>query len=159
MSIVPFRLPPDTFVKHDAVKLAAAEGIANREDGVVPELKLKQNCKRSAARETRPNLLRDDHIVLLAIDALLALHASFKKWRSRRRTLRALADLDERQLHDIGLTRDEGLHGYGSISWSLGRRECYRALSELDDSEINNLSEFGRQVWREARRATHHRGE
>jgi hypothetical protein len=25
--------------------------------------------------------LRDDHIVLLAIDALLALHASFKKWR------------------------------------------------------------------------------
>jgi uncharacterized protein YjiS (DUF1127 family) len=51
-------------------------------------------------------VLRDDHVVLLAIDALLALYASFKKWRNRRRTLRALADLDDRQLRDIGLTRD-----------------------------------------------------
>jgi len=49
----------------------------------------------------------DDHIVLLAIDVLLALHASFKKWRRHRRALRALADLDERQLNDIGFTRDE----------------------------------------------------
>lgn len=54
-------------------------------------------------------LLRDDHIVLLAIDAFLALRTSFKKWRTRRRTLRALADLDERQLRDIGLTHDEAL--------------------------------------------------
>jgi uncharacterized protein YjiS (DUF1127 family) len=51
-------------------------------------------------------LLRDDHIVLLAIDALLALYASFNKWRNRRRTLTALADLDDHQLRDIGLTRD-----------------------------------------------------
>jgi len=51
-------------------------------------------------------VLRDDHVVLRAIDALLALYASFKKWRNRRRTLLALGDLDDRQLHDIGLTRD-----------------------------------------------------
>jgi uncharacterized protein YjiS (DUF1127 family) len=42
----------------------------------------------------------------LAIDALLALHTLFKKWRSHRRTLRELADLDDHQLRDIGLTRD-----------------------------------------------------
>ena len=157
MSIIPFRLSPDTFVKHDVVKLADADDIATSMDSVVPGGRLKQNCKSSAAgRETGPNLLRDDHIVLLAIDALLALHASFKKWRSRRRTLRALADLDERQLHDIGLTRDEAL--YGQTSWSLGGHKCYRALAELDDSELSNLSEFGRQVRRELRHATHHRG-
>jgi uncharacterized protein YjiS (DUF1127 family) len=69
--------------------------------------------------------LRDDHIVLLAIDGLLALHTAFKKWRNRRRTLRALADLDERQLRDIGLTRDEAL---GETT-----HKSYRALAELDD--------------------------
>jgi uncharacterized protein YjiS (DUF1127 family) len=65
-------------------------------------------------------LLRDDHIVLAAIDALLALHASFKNWRNSRRTLRALADLDDRQLRDIGLTRDDS--------------DCYRPLAEDDDA-------------------------
>ena len=51
--------------------------------------------------------LRDDHLVLLTINRLLALHAAFKRWRKRRKTLRALADLDDRQLRDIGLTRDD----------------------------------------------------
>jgi hypothetical protein len=63
----------------------------------------------NGAHKTSSVLLRDDHIVLLAIGAFLALHASFKKWRTRRRTRRALADLDERQLRDIGLTHDEAL--------------------------------------------------
>ena len=51
-------------------------------------------------------LLRDDHIALLAIDALLSLHASFKKWRDQRRTSRALADLNDYELRDIGLIRE-----------------------------------------------------
>src|SRR5262245_38179211 len=51
-------------------------------------------------------LMRDDHSVLLATDALLALHTSFKKCRNRRKTLSALADLTDHQLRDIGLTRD-----------------------------------------------------
>ena len=55
----------------------------------------------------RPPILRDDHLVLLTINRLLALHAAFRRWRKRRKTLRALADLDERQLRDIGLTRDD----------------------------------------------------
>jgi len=50
--------------------------------------------------------LRDDHIVLLAIDALLSLRGSLKKWRNRRKTLRALAELNDHQLRDIGLVRD-----------------------------------------------------
>jgi uncharacterized protein YjiS (DUF1127 family) len=51
--------------------------------------------------------LRDDHLVLLTIDRLLALHAAFKRWRKRSKTLHALAELDDRQLRDIGLTRDD----------------------------------------------------
>lgn len=54
-----------------------------------------------------PYPLRDDHLVLLTINRLLTLHAAFKRWRKRRKTLRALSDLDERQLRDIGLTRDD----------------------------------------------------
>ena len=68
--------------------------------------RLKQKRDGSRQHQASFGLLRDDHIVLLAIDALLALHASFKKWRNRRRTLLALGDLDDRQLRDIGLTRD-----------------------------------------------------
>jgi len=56
-----------------------------------------------------PASLRNDHVVLLAIDALVALRAWFKKWRDHRRTLRALADLEEHQLRDIGLTREGAL--------------------------------------------------
>lgn len=99
-------------------------------------------------------LLRDDHIVLLAIDAFLALHTSFKKWRTRRRTLRALADLDERQLRDIGLTRDEAL--LETTSKLLSRHKSYRTLAELDDTQLSNLSELGLQVRREARHAAQH---
>jgi uncharacterized protein YjiS (DUF1127 family) len=51
--------------------------------------------------------LRESHIVLYAVDAFVRLHASFKKWGNRRLTLRALSDLDENQLRDIGLARDE----------------------------------------------------
>jgi len=69
----------------------------------------------------------------LTIDRLLALHAAFKRWRKRRKTLRVLADLDERQLRDIGLTRDD-VH--------------YEALAELEDAHskrINNKVLGGRK--------------
>jgi uncharacterized protein YjiS (DUF1127 family) len=55
----------------------------------------------------RPPILRDDHLVLLTIDRLLALCAAFRRWRNRRKTWRALYDLDDRQLRDIGLTRED----------------------------------------------------
>src|SRR5262245_59996704 len=74
----PFKIPPGTFVEYENPMSPAAEP------------------------------LRDDHLVLLTIDRLLALHAAFKRWHKRRKTLRALADLDVRQLRDVGLTRDQG---------------------------------------------------
>lgn len=45
---------------------------------------------------------------------------SFIRWCNRRRTLRALADLDDRQLRDIGLTRDD---------------RQYHALAEHEDAQ------------------------
>lgn len=88
-----FKCPPDAFVKHDDFKLPGANKITTSVGGAGQ--KLEQKCNNLASRDAPSVLLRDDHIVLLAIDALLALHASFKKWRKYRRTLRALADLDE----------------------------------------------------------------
>ena len=99
-----FRCPPNTSVKHEHVKLPEGSTIATCIDGAGQRLGRKRSG--TAAHDASPVLLRDDHIVLLAIDGLLALHAAFKKWRQRRTTLRAIADLDERQLRDIGLTRD-----------------------------------------------------
>ena len=96
-----------------------------------------QNSSLSADNETRSAPLRNDHIVLWAIDRLLALHVVLVRWRRRRRTFRALADLDEEQLQDVGLTRSH---------------RSYRALAELDDTQLCHLSEHGLQVRREVRR-------
>jgi hypothetical protein len=56
--------------------------------------------------------------------------ASFKKWRNRRLTLRALADLNEHQLRDIGLARDEN---------------GYRPLEDLDTS-MEEKSDIGAEL-------------
>jgi uncharacterized protein YjiS (DUF1127 family) len=110
-----------------------------------------QNCNSKPPPKASSALLRDDHVVILAIDAVLALHASFKRWRKRRRTLRALAGLDERQLRDIGLTRRATARETAS-AW-LGRDKSYRVLAELDDDQLVNLSDLGRQIRREAQHA------
>jgi uncharacterized protein YjiS (DUF1127 family) len=60
---------------------------------------------------------------------LRAADASFRKWRQRRKTLRVLAELDECQLRDIGLTRNKALpddsfrllRGYKTHSALAGR--------------------------------------
>jgi uncharacterized protein YjiS (DUF1127 family) len=94
-----FRFPRN-FVRHDDLRLSSGGAIEQVEP------KPKRKCGRPVFGEGRAPL-RDSHIVLFAIDVLVMLHASFKKWRNHRLTLRALDDLDERQLRDIGLTRDE----------------------------------------------------
>ena len=121
--------------------------VTNYPHDVVRASAHKQNCTDSAARKASSVLLRDDHLVLLAIDGLLALYASFKRWRKRRQTLRALGKLDERQLRDIGLTRGD----ISTASWWRSRENCYRALAELGDGQLSNLSEVGLQFRREAR--------
>jgi len=82
---------PSNFVRRDDIKL----GLGDAVEHVEPK------------RSKEPVPLRNSHIVLYAVDALVTLHASFTKWRNHRITLRALVDLNEDQLRDIGLTRDE----------------------------------------------------
>jgi uncharacterized protein YjiS (DUF1127 family) len=98
-----FRIPRN-FVRRDDIRFSSG-GVVER-----VEPKGKRNCDSSPLhKELAP--LRDSHIVLYAVEASITLYASFKKWRNRRRTLRSLADLDDHQLRDIGLTRDEtGYH-------------------------------------------------
>src|SRR5262249_30668787 len=108
-----FKSSPHTFVKHGEVKLFGANTIG------VGHAAPKRTNNKSVVTP-----LRDGHLVLLAVDGLVALQASFKKWRNHRRTLRALADLDERQLRDIGLTREIAL---------LGHQTDYPALAELNE--------------------------
>ena len=71
-----------------------------------------------------PNIRRT--LGMTARAAWRALHALFKNWHTRRRTLRALADLNDRELRDIGLTR------YGNDS--------YCPLSGVDDTKLGCVS-------------------
>jgi uncharacterized protein YjiS (DUF1127 family) len=102
MSLTMFRLPPSSFTKHDDAKI-----IGTSLDGSKAR---KQKPKRKVPRETEAALLRKDHIVLLAIDGLLVLQAAIKRYLMRRRAQRILATLDDRQLKDVGLTRDKASH-------------------------------------------------
>jgi uncharacterized protein DUF1127 len=102
---------PHSFVRHDNFETGNRPVTVN----ALYELEnVTGSNKRSATR-------RDDHIILAVIDSLFYLHASFRRWRNRRRTLRALADLDEAQLRDIGLTRDDPILD-SSFQWPSHRR-------------------------------------
>ena len=111
-----FRSTPSLFVQYHDLKLPQRTVDGRQVEGAGQGSQ--QNRDGSPHNQASSVLLRNDHIILLAIDALLALHASFKKWRNRRRTLRVLADLDDRRLRDIGPTRDG---------------DKYRALAECDE--------------------------
>ena len=96
-------------------------------------------------------LLRKDHIFFLVMDAVLTGRTAVRRWWEHWRTRQALADLDARQLRDIGVTRAQALRE--SRRWWPGRDRSRRALAELGDSEICNLSESGLRIRREVRRA------
>ena len=115
-----FKLP-SKFVKHDRFE------VDHRTVTINALYEVQSNCKRPVA-------LRDDHVILAVIDGLVYLYTSFKRWRSRRRTLRALADLDERQLRDIGLTRNDPL--FDVHFRSPAYHDDYRAFPELDDRPL-----------------------
>ena len=86
---IQFRFPPGAFVKHDGIKLFDAQAAGH------VERKLKEKRDKPFACKSPSAPLRDDHIVLLAVDVLVALYAAFRKWRNHRRTLRALDELDD----------------------------------------------------------------
>lgn len=96
--------PPHAFAKHDDFEINGT-GSTNKvtREPAHEHRDNPGNCRTSSV------LLRDDHLILFVIDLVLALHARWKRWRKHRQTLRALADLDERQLRDIGVTRDNDL--------------------------------------------------
>jgi uncharacterized protein YjiS (DUF1127 family) len=128
------------------------------------------------ANKTDPRLLREDHVLCFIIDALLAVHGAAKRWLKRRRTRELLAALDEHQLRDIGLTRADVVSEsailravvarrdqVGGVSatiltvrrWWKNRDASRRALAEIEDNQLPNLSDIGRQLRREARRCAH----
>jgi uncharacterized protein YjiS (DUF1127 family) len=116
---------------------------------------LRQNCNEAMPAgcpgKADRGLVRQDHILFLVMDAGLAAYAAVRRglesWRSRQ----ALAELDERQLRDIGVTRAQALHE--SRRWLPGHDRSRRALAELGDSQLCNLSESGLRIRREVRRA------
>ena len=109
-----FKLPHN-FVRHDRSEV----------DNRTVTTNALYELESVAGSNNRSAALRDDHIILAVIDGLFYLRASFKGWRNRRRTLRALADLDERQLRDIGLTINDPLFD-ARFRWP-GRHNDYRA--------------------------------
>ena len=70
----------------------------------------KSTTRGATPNKPDPRLLREDHILCLIMDAGLAIQAAVKRQLARRRARRALADLDEHQLRDIGVSRAEALH-------------------------------------------------
>ena len=126
MSITALRTPPIGFANYEEFKTGEAD---RTDDGFIAE---RESDNKAIVQKAV--LLRDDHIVLSAIGVLLMLSARLKRWRNRRRTLQALADLDECQLRDIGLTRDGPVFGTSSLGH-------YRPLAELDDHQRDRLSQ------------------
>jgi len=71
---------------------------------------LMQNSKRPSPSKADSGLLREDHILLLVMDAALAGYAAVRRWWERWQTRQVLAELNEQQLRDIGVTRAQALH-------------------------------------------------
>jgi uncharacterized protein YjiS (DUF1127 family) len=120
-----------------------------------------QNCKNPKPpphqRQAEQVLLRDDHIVLLAVDRLLAAQAAVRRWFTRWRTRQLLAALDREQLRDIGITRTDIASWGGRLGAILASQDMQlRALADLRDDQLHNLSEAGLKLRREARRMHRH---
>lgn len=115
---------------------------------------LMQKSKCPPPAKADCGLLRQDHIIFLAMDVGVAGYAAVRRWWELWQTRQVLAELNEHQLRDIGVTRAQALRE--SRRWWPGRDTSRRALAELDDSQLSNLSESGLCARREVRRATAH---
>ena len=95
---------------------------------------LRQNCNKISERERLlAELSQSNHVLLLVVDAIVAVHSAFGRWLSRRRTRRTLANLDDHQLRDIGLTR-----GTMYQSPSLGAANGIRTTAPWASLEMMN---------------------
>lgn len=87
-----------------------------------------------------------DRAIAAAGTAYAAIARRWKRWRCRR----SLAALDDRQLADIGVSRDD------IANWSGRLRDIHqprrRTLADLDASRLSDLSEAGVRAWHAARR-------
>ena len=104
-------------------------------------------ARATEAEQLPAELARGDDLIWLAVDVMQAASTAFRRWRNRRRTRRELSILDARQLRDIGLNR----MCLDPVARWFVRDETCRALSELSDSEVRDLSDFGRKRRRKAR--------
>lgn len=125
---------------------------------------LMQNSKGAAPihrpGKADPGPMRDYPVLCMVMDAGFATHAAVSLWFKRCRSRQILAALDNHQLRDIGLTRADVSSWSGRLSTVLGKPADVgdirrRALADLDDSQLCNLSEAGLRLRREARRASH----
>ena len=73
-----------------------------------------------------PRPLREDHLLSLIMDAVLAARLAIRRWLNGRRTRQVLAALDEHQLRDIGLTRAQALTETASLSSVLAELHHHR---------------------------------
>lgn len=113
------------------------------------DLLCRNDKKVTGLERLQAELARSDHVLFLVVDAIVAMHAAFRRWRDRRETRRALAELNDQQLRDIGLEREEIVL---APAWSWAGERSYRALARLDDAQISNLSDVGRRLRKEVQR-------
>ena len=106
--------------------------------------------KATHLERLQAELSRNDHVLFLVVEAIGTMHGAFRRWKDRRRARRALAELDDQQLHDIGLERGDIV--FVSSTWTSPLERSYRALARLDDSQVGNLSVMGRKLRKAARR-------
>jgi uncharacterized protein YjiS (DUF1127 family) len=98
-------------------------------------------------------------LILRAVPAAgKALIRRFRRWR----TQRLLAALDKHRLRDIGLSQQDVANWRGRLRAALdddadatrdAGEKCRRALTQLNDDQLSNLSEAGVRAWRAARRS------
>lgn len=112
---------------------------------------LDESEKRIDLERLQIELSRSDHVLFLLVEAIGAVHAAVRRWRNRRRTRRALANLNGQQLRDIGLERDDFVSF--PPTWSPPCVRSYRALASLGESEVGNLSPMGRRLRKQAQQA------
>ena len=109
-------------------------------------------------RTTRQATARADFARLTRlIEHAAGVYAAVSRWITRWRSRQMLAALDNHQLRDIGVSRADIATWGGRLSADTKSHDGAgiiqrRALAELDEARLSDLSEAGLRAWREAQR-------